>query len=247
MARQTPNSGGTRLQLIAGPLVRVYKAGGYLLTFIFIGAVMMLGSKVFPSDVALLVTILGAVLTFACLGLFAWGYIHATQESGRELAEVRKFCKRLTGYWWERIESEEGSVLSFFSIEEDPYSNSVRLGGISYDKDGKPAASWNSAMSRVVLPENKVQYLWQGKHPKKDPNVDFHGFGEITFPGPQNSATPILRGEGRFWSVDQSKTTAIVKTVELRRIPDRNPGVDIMQNGPQAKIAELIKHTQSEW
>jgi hypothetical protein len=247
MAKHTSKNAGNILQTFAGSIVRVYEAGGFLLTFIFIGAAMMIGSKWIGGENSSILITTGAVLTFACLGLFGWGHVYAALETSRQMPGVRKFCKQLEGAWWERIDGEGESTLSFFWIEQEPFSNSVRMSGTSYDKNGERSANWKSAMSRVVPRDNKIEYLWQGAHPKGDANVDFHGFGEITFDGPSNSKDQIIRGTGRFWSVDQAKKKATLKAIRLRRVQDGDSLINTMRNGKDSDIAELVGKTITEW
>lgn len=137
--------------------------------------------------------------------------------------------------------------MSISWIEQELFSDSVRLRGTSYDREGNPAAYWNSAMARVVPMDNRIEYLWQGRHQKNDVNVDFHGFGEMTFEGPSGSAERVARGGGRFWSVDQSKKTAILEPIRLRRIADDDSRLDTMRNGTDPEIAALARKTLATW
>ena len=202
------------LQPIAASVVQVYKAGGFLLTFTFVGVLMMLAGMKFSHGLM----VGGAVLTFLCLGFFAWGQIYSQVAKDRQTPGLRKFLARVEDCWWERIEVDGGSALSIFWIEFESLSNSVRLHGQTYDKDGKPTAYWNTAMARLLPADMKIEYLWQGKHQRLDPNVAFHGFGEIFFTSGTDSNDRIVRGTGRFWSVDESKKKAILKPIQVRRI-----------------------------
>ena len=244
MPNQADKPQGRFWQSLASSIIQVYKAGGFLLTFIFVGAMMMVAARF--SDRLASLTTAGAVLTFACLLLFAWGHIYAQIQAHRHTPGLRKFRERLEGCWWERIDAEEGSALSIFWIEQELFSDSVHLHGQSYDKDGKPAAYWSTAMARVLPQDQKIEYLWQGKHERHDPNVAFHGFGEMIFNSPVDSSEKIARGSGRFWSVDESKKKAILKTIRLQRIQDQAI-IDLMCNGTDSEVEKRIKHTLEHW
>jgi hypothetical protein len=225
----------------------MYKAGGYLLTFIFIGASLMFLSRWFPPEHAPRVSIIGAILTFACLALVGWGQVYGAMQNNRQVAGGSKFCARLEGLWWERIETEGDGALSHFRIEPDLSSNSVRLHGTMYNVSGQLTATWNSVMARVIPSENKIEYLWRGTL-RTNAEFDLHGLGEISFDAPAESTAPVERGGGRFWSVDPSKKIATLKTIHVRRIHPDNAMVALLnQGGNDTRIAAEIKKTLEEW
>jgi hypothetical protein len=86
----------------------------------------------------------------------------------RALQEERwRFCSRIEGAWWERMRTGEDaeSALSYVSVTVDELTNTPRLEGKSYNKEGTYLAEWKSVVSGVELSGSKpkVSYRWEGE------------------------------------------------------------------------------------
>ena len=166
------------------------------------------------------------------------------------LAENRRLVARLCGDWWERIMLHDASAISFFQIQPDALSNSVSLGGKSYDKDGLHSATWDSMIARVGREGNKIRlrYVWEGRHTDPDlAKFPFHGFGEFEFDETADPTVKISCGSGRFWDVNEAHPEKTrVKPTELRRIEDKNT-IHTMTAGTTKQKQSLANTTRDEW
>lgn len=165
-------------------------------------------------------------------------------------AAMRTFFDRLKGAWWERITMGGRHWLSFLRIESDDLYNSVQLRGDSYDAEGAPIAHWNSVVARVSKDERKILYHWQGWYPQSpnaSPQDRFHGFGEMEFEVSREASEPIIRGQGRFWDVDETHPErTVVKAVQLRRVGDKSD-ILAMTSGKDKDIRSVIVRTLRDW
>ena len=162
-------------------------------------------------------------------------------------AEIYSFSNKIEGAWWERIRITGENAISFFQIEIDPLLNSVSLSGKSYNKEGIQVSSWDSFLSRVEIGEYKILYLWEGSPLLVNANVSKHGFGEMKFDKPKNPQDPIMRGEGKFWDVDEfHPEKTLIKPMQIKRIPDEED-IAVMTGGNEKEIRMLVKKTLDEW
>ncbi len=161
-------------------------------------------------------------------------------------AAIRGFCDRVTGAWWERITVDGTSWVSFFQIELDDIHDSVQMRGRSYDKEGGLIAHWSSVVVRILKDEKKVLYHWQGWYPAS-PKERFHGFGEMEFEGSADAREPIVRGQGKYWDVDEAHPErTVIKPVALRRIADEGE-VFTMTAGKEKDLRLLVVNTLGQW
>ncbi|MBI2186149.1 MAG: nucleotide-binding protein [Acidobacteria bacterium] len=171
-------------------------------------------------------------------------------DAGAAQAAMRAFFDRLKGAWWQRITMEGTHWLSFFQIELDDLYNSVQLRGSSYDAEGSPIAHWSSVVARVSKEERKIVYLWQGWYPESSnfsPQDRFHGFGEMEFEVSREASDPIIRGQGRFWDVDETHPArTVVKVVQLRRVADKSD-ILAMTSGKDKDLRSVVVRTFPDW
>jgi hypothetical protein len=139
------------------------------------------------------------------------------------------------------------NAIGFFQIELDPLLNSVSLDGKAFTKDGIHLANWNSIFGRVELDENKVLYHWRGSHQLGNPNVPFHGYGEMEFDKPKKIQDLISLGESKFWDVDEFHPEKTVqKLSKLKRIYDEDV-ISTLTGGNEKQIKQLVKRTLDKW
>jgi hypothetical protein len=99
---------------------------------------------------------------------------------------------------------------------------------------------------RIQTNEKKILYTWQGWYPAT-PNDRFHGFADKEFEGSAEASEPLMRGQGRFWDVDEARPEKTsVKSVDLRRIVDKNV-VTTITDGKDRDVRALIIKTLDEW
>jgi len=150
------------------------------------------------------------------------------------------------GDWWERIRGPGASAISFFRIDFDEASETLRLRGQAYDAEGEPAAHWSGFAVELVPDRRRIVYRWTGTHPDT-PHTQFHGIGEVEFDPPAQDGLPAMRGYGRFWDVDESRpenTTS--KAVELQRESDAAV-VAQMRDGRAAERRALSTRILAQW
>lgn len=149
---------------------------------------------------------------------------------------LQELCRRIPGYWWERITPEDPSAISFLDIRPDRATSTVKMTGSAYAKDGAPAATWESSATCINPVERKLFYYWEGRHPSR-PNEPYEGFEEFAF---HEFFNRIDRGVGLFsdTNLTDMKTTT-KKSVELRRSPPAE--IRVMQEGSDKFIAEMIR------
>jgi hypothetical protein len=171
-------------------------------------------------------------------------------DAGAAQAAMRAFLGRLQGAWWERITMGGRHWLSFLQIGLDDIFNSVQLRGVSYDAEGSLIAHWNSVVARVSKDERKILYHWQGWYPESSnasPQDRFHGFGEMEFDLSREASDAVIRGQGRFWDVDEAHPDrTVVKTVQLRRVRDKSD-ILAMTSGKDKDLRSVIVRTLRDW
>jgi hypothetical protein len=119
-------------------------------------------------------------------------------RAGQE--ELWRFCRRLSGAWWERMRAGEDdmSALSYVTISVDEVTNTPRLEGRSYGLDGEPLAEWKSVVSGVELSATKpmLSYRWEGEY-EESHGQRYGGGGRITFDDPT-----LNTGQGYFYDTN---------------------------------------------
>jgi hypothetical protein len=127
-------------------------------------------------------------------------------------------------------------AVSYVTIERDPATNTVKLRGQGYGRDGVLAAPWDSVASCINLDDRKVFYYWRGSVAER-PGEPFEGFGEIAFRGPDS-------GDGVFSDTNLTNLKGTTKkSAVLRRCTPEEVGE--MQGGDQ-RVASLIQKKLKE-
>lgn len=155
----------------------------------------------------------------------------------QEAQSLQEFSNHISGHWWERIKPDEPSAISFVEIRRDPATNTVKMKGNAYNRNGELAAIWESVASCINLSERKVFYYWKGWHPLR-PTEPYEGFGEVSF---YDSSNGIDSGVGFFSDTnltDMKSTTK--KSIEFRRCEGRY--IQAMQEGNDKTISEIIRN-----
>ena len=181
------------------------------------------------------------VALIAIVALFAYKKPDALLRSvavdvASDAESLRDFCRSIAGQWWQWITPDEPSAISFMEIRPDPATNTIRMNGSAYSKNGGPASRWESVASCINLNERKVFYYWKGWYTSR-PNEPFEGFGEVYF---LDSAEQIDSGSGYFSDTnvtDMKNTTK--KSFELRR--SAKSETQIVLAGDRELISELIR------
>lgn len=115
---------------------RLYRAGGLLLVLSTAGLTALLLGSAADGAARLLLAGIGGALLMGCLAVFAFA-----RSQGHEL---RSFAERISGQWWERITQDEASALSLLVIRENPFTCTVELEGMAWDREGNQIAEWDS-------------------------------------------------------------------------------------------------------
>jgi len=218
---------------LGGSILKLYKVGGLMLVFIFVGTLTMAGGNFFGGGHSGLIVAVGASVTLACLGLFGLTQVQAVKTTQRS----RDFCDLIKGRWWERITPEDASALSFVTMEIDSATGTLRMNGDAFDVDGKLLAKWESVASCANEAERKVFYYWRGRHALR-PAEPYEGFGEISF---HMSAGQIDRGDGVFSDTNLSKLESTTrKGVILRRCADKKEA-EVMESSDANSISDLVR------
>jgi hypothetical protein len=160
-----------------------------------------------------------------------------------------QFFRKIKGAWWEKINQQEGSALSFFTITADPLTRDTVFQGTSYGKNGQRCATWESEMTRLYPTDRKITYVWHGKRPFQDTaHFDFHGYGTMEFlPPSEGSSTQLTRGRGDFWDVDESQPgKTVFKSIELHRVLDKQHR-KIMTSGSDKEKPDLVMKVIETW
>ena len=156
--------------------------------------------------------------------------------------QLRGFCERIAGHWWERIRPDVSSALSFVTIEPDPVIGTVKLRGRSFGRDGALVATWATAATCVDPSEQKIFYYWRGRHPNK-PAEPYEGFAEMAF---HASADGISDGEGVFSDANLTNMSATtMKSFDLKRCTQAE--VDEVQGGGDERIANMVRKKLARW
>jgi hypothetical protein len=142
-------------------------------------------------------------------------------RAGQE--EMWRFCRRLSGSWWERMREGEDdqSGLSYVTITVDEVTNTPLLEGKSYGLNGERLAEWKSVVSGVELSASNpvLSYRWEGEQEKKH-GQRYGGGGRITFDN-----TALQTGQGYFYDtnfafLDSNPETRIKRFGFYRCTPD---------------------------
>jgi len=212
-------------------MAKLYKIGGLMLVFVFVGTVTMTGGNFFGGEHSGIIVGVGAIVTLACLGLFARTQVQAIKMA----QEVTGFCDLVTGSWWERIKPDNASALSFVTIETNPATGTIKMTGEAFDVNGKRAARWESMTSCINLAQRKTFYYWTGAQE----GASYEGFGEITFQPPD--AGRIDRGNGFFSDTKLNEVSSTTKKeFTLWRCTDAKE-MKIMSSFDEQAISELVR------
>lgn len=219
---------------LGSSLTKLHKAGGPLLVFIFVGVLTMTSGNFFGGAHSGAIFSVGAFVTLACLGLFAFLQV---QGSGKSNEDLHAFCAQLTGYWWEHIMPNDNSALSFVTIEADPATGTIKLHGRGFDPAGEPLSKWETIAVCVKLSDKKVFYYWEGKFPKKA-TTSYEGFGQISF---HTSGDRIDDADGFFSDTNlENWGTTTRKLITFRRCSPQE--TKIMNSDDSEQRTKLIQN-----
>jgi hypothetical protein len=172
----------------------------------------------------------------AVVAFFAVRYPEALlgrRANEQGLAELRKFCDRISGYWWESIQPAEPTALSLVEISRDPITETVKMKAHAYNSKGEVAAFWESVAVCIKPTEGKVFYYWKGWHPLR-PSEPFEGFGEISFNESLNNAVGVFSDT----NLTDWKTT-IRKSATLQRSSDQE--VQVLKTRDDKLTSGLVR------
>jgi Predicted nucleotide-binding protein containing TIR-like domain len=143
---------------------------------------------------------------------------------------------QVAGNWWERIRVAGSTSISFFRIDYDDATETLRLRGQAYDASGEPWAHWSGFAVELVPERRRIVYRWTGTH-TETAHTQFHGIGEVEF-DPPAAGQPAQRGHGRFWDVDESRPeNTRSKAVELQRETDPEVVARMLQGRAADRLA----------
>jgi hypothetical protein len=164
-------------------------------------------------------------------------------EALSAVREVSAFCDRAVGHWWQRVQPDDASALSFVRVEADPATNAVKMGGVAYHLDGMPIADWNSIGVSIDTGDRKLSYIWEGSHPKQ-PNDSYQGFGWITF---DDSPEAFAVGRGIFFNANLAHLdTSRRKSLVFRRCTEQKE-MDTMNGKDGKAIAAMVLKKLKSW
>ena len=218
---------------LTSSLTNLHKAGGPLLVFIFVGVLTLISGNFFGGSYSGAIVAVGAVVTLACLALFAFGQVQGSAKAGQEL---HAFCELLVGHWWEYITPNDNSALSFVTIEPDPATGTIKLRGRAFGLDGDPMAKWETVAVCVKLGDKKVFYYWEGKFPRKT-TASYEGFGQIAF---HVSGDGIQNADGFFSDTNlENWSTTTRELVAYRRcLPQEAKIMNADDSEPRSKLLQ---------
>ncbi len=75
---------------LSGSVDKLYKTGGFALAFGFAGIIMVLGAKIFGQSQAMWLIVIGAVLTFSCLGFFLITTLKGNAKASRAISDNKE-------------------------------------------------------------------------------------------------------------------------------------------------------------
>jgi hypothetical protein len=165
--------------------------------------------------------------------------IEARQD--KSAIAVRSFCDRISGFWWERIQPDDSSALSYVRIDPDPATKTIRMVGRAFDKKKNLIAHWETMATCISEAEKKIYYVWKGWHPRKvsDP---YEGFGELDFRATTKS---IKEGHGFFSDMRTADIKSIEKkAIKLLRCTKREQ--KIMEEGSKEQKSDLVGKKMSQ-
>ena len=218
--------------------------GFYVLALLVIEAVLALvlwqttGTARIVLALCMLVVIVALVLVVSLFAFYRPEVLlrPSLTDVSRESKELQQFCERITGNWWQHIQPDRPSALSFFDIRPDAATNTVRLAGTAYDKHGKLEAIWETVALCINVGDRRAFYYWKGWHPSQ-PSNPYEGVGEMSFWG---SEQVIDSGFGFFSDTNVTDLTSTTKqSVVLRRSSDEE--TQVMRGKDGARIAELVR------
>lgn len=152
-----------------------------------------------------------------------------------------QFCKKVTGYWWERIKPDSKSALSFVHIEFDETILMLKLKGRTYDINGNYSAHWESKSAGIQINERKTFYQWEGWF-TASPSEPIEGFGEIFFSANEDA---FMEANGIFSNISIVDLKSIHKSsFDLRRASENE--IATMHSKDKQKIGDAVANKMDE-
>jgi hypothetical protein len=224
---------------LGGTIIKLYKVGGLMLVFVFLGALLTLGGNFFGGEHSGFIVTFGAIMTFACLVLYALPQVVAA-KAGRQ---ARDFSERIAGNWWERVTPAQGTALSWISLRVNLATGTVVLNGRAFDNHGAEFAKWDSVGGSVDAEQGKIFYHWQG-YQVSAPEVRYEGFGEVTF---RETGDRIDHGDGVFFDARLGAGNFTTKSSRFRRSTDPAEEKAVEEGTNRATTAALIEKKLKEF
>ncbi len=185
--------------------------------------------------VATILTLIAAVIALTFLrpwDLVASPALRRFASTGADMKEANQFSQKIAGHWWEEIEQDQDTSLSFVDISAIPALDRIIVSGTAYSKEGTYSAKWETLATSVNPEERKLFYIWTGHHPKNATAL-YQGFGSFAFDEVLQSAN------GSFIDTNLSDRAATAKYVKLTKATDTES--ETMRTGSAEEIGILIR------
>lgn len=158
-------------------------------------------------------------------------------DVSHESEELRQFCEHIAGYWWQHIQPDQPSAVSFVDVRPDVPKNAIRMAGTAYDRQGNVEAIWETVATCINVGDRRAFYYWKGWHPAR-PGSPYEGVGEVSFRG---SDQVIDRGFGFFSDTNVTDLTSTTKqSVVFKRSTAEES--QIMRSGDDVRVTELVRN-----
>lgn len=223
---------------LANAMSKLYKVGGLILVFTFLGALFTLAGNLFGGPYAGVLVTVGALLTFTCLLLFALPQIPTLSANRKGHA----FTDQIVGPWWEGVTPNGATAISWVMIQAQPLTGTVHLRGRAFDLQGAEFATWDSVASCVDADAQNIYYQWTGNL-SSEPSKTFEGFGKIRLHGDEHG---FETGDGFFFDYLVGATNLVIKSTRLRRCRDPKE-VEIMNAGSREARTSLVQKILREF
>jgi hypothetical protein len=226
-------------------LIRIIKTPLAFYVFIAMMAETVLGSIVATSSGEIQrLSLYGIVIVFILLllvfTLLAFLNPAALIGSFTTSKELNRFCRNISGKWWDKIISGNDGLLSYVNIRYLIASNSLKLIGTEYTNQGKISAFFESLSTNVNLNDSKVYYYFKG-YKLSNPESPYEGYGEILFDYSKNK---IEKGDGLFVDINLADFKNATR-ISTRLIRPTKEEIEIMQSGDSKSKSECIKNALS--
>ncbi len=98
--------------------------------------------------------------------------------------ELQVFREKIIGCWWQKLTPDEPCALSFIIISPKTTTNSLKLNGWAYDREGGFVTEFVTEAGFIDLNEKAIFYAWKRKQ-----SGPYEGFGQISFHETEGQST----------------------------------------------------------